>query len=90
MQKENGNYLYRQQMVSDVLNNYEWAGKKQDSIIQMLGEPDSFEEGNLMYDYAKKPFLGGLSTKIEAIVFELAPDSTIKLARLNEGGWDQS
>lgn len=86
--KNDGAYTYRKQMVNDILNNYQWAGVKKDSVIQMLGEPDAFEEGNLRYDYEKKPFLGGFGTKIEAVVFELAPDSTVKVARFNDGGWD--
>jgi hypothetical protein len=86
--KNNGNYTYRKQMVNDLLDNYQWAGVKKDSVIQMLGQPDGIEEGNLIYDYEKKPFLGGLGTIIEAVVFELEPDSTVKVARLNDGGWD--
>ena len=86
--KTEGHYTYRKQMVNDLLSNYEWYGVRKDSVIEMLGSPDNMEEGNLMYDYESKPFLGGLGTTIEAIVFELAPDSTVKVARLNDGGWD--
>src|SRR5688500_14377372 len=86
--KNDRNYTYRKQMVNDLLNNYRWAGLKKDSVIQMLGQPDDIEEGNLMYDYKEKSFLGGVGTIIEAVVFELAPDSTVKAARLNDGGWD--
>lgn len=86
--KNNGSYTYRKQMVNDLLSNYQWADVKKDSVVQMLGQPDVIEEGSLMYDYEKKPFLGGLGTTIEAVVFELTPDSTVKTARLNDGGWD--
>lgn len=87
-ERKDGKYACRKQMITDILTNYKWEGKPKDSVIQMLGEPDSREEGLLMYDYEKKPFLGGLGTTIQAVVFELKPDSTIKLARLNDGGWD--
>ena len=87
-EKNDGNYTYRKQMVNDLLNNYQWVGVKQDSVIHMLGQPDYIEEGYLIYNYEKKLFLGGLGTTIEAVVFELARDSTVKVARLNDGGWD--
>jgi hypothetical protein len=86
--RKDGQYLYRKQMVNDLLNNYQWEGVKKDSVIQMLGQADGIEEGSLIYNYEKKPFLGGLGTIIEAAVFELAADSTVKVARLNDGGWD--
>jgi hypothetical protein len=85
---KDGQYLYRKEMVNDLLNNYQWAGVKKDSVIQMLGQADTIDEGYLIYNYEKKPFLGGLGTIIEAAVFELAPDSTVKVARLNDDGWD--
>ncbi len=42
----------------------------------------------LFYIYDSKPFLGGLATTIETLVIELSADSTVKDARLNDGGWD--
>jgi hypothetical protein len=85
---DDGSYAYRKQMVNDLLNNYKWSGLTKDSVIRMLGKPDDTPEGTLMYDYEREAFLGGLGTSIEAIVFELAPDSTVRLARKNDGGWD--
>ena len=70
------------------MNNFQWAGLTKDSLIRLLGEPDDREEGNFMYTYEKKPFLGGLGTSIEAIVFEFSPDGRVKLVRKNDGGWD--
>jgi hypothetical protein len=83
-----GHYTCRKQMVNDILTNYNWKGVHKDSVISMLGQADAFEEGGLLYVYDKRPFLGGLGTSIEAIVFELSPDSIVKVARLNDGGWD--
>lgn len=88
MEKVKGNYPHRKQMVKDLLTNYKWAGVSRDSVILMLGKEDVIEEGNLTYYYDSRPFLGGLGTSIEAVVFELAPDSSVKVARLNDGGWD--
>jgi hypothetical protein len=86
--RQDGNYSYRKLMVNDILHSYHWAGVSRDSVIQMLGKPNDVEEGNLIYTYDQEPFLGGLGTSIESIVFELAPDSTVRLARFNDGGWD--
>ncbi|MGB8191153.1 MAG: hypothetical protein WCF67_04495, partial [Chitinophagaceae bacterium] len=49
-EKSGGNYKYRKHMIKDLLNNYQWAGIKRDSVIKMLGEPDGLDEGNLLYD----------------------------------------
>jgi hypothetical protein len=87
-ENKDGQYTYRKQMITDLLTNHKWEGMQKDSVIQILGAPYSREEGLLMYDYEKTPFLGGLGTRMEALVFELNADSTIKTARLNDGGWD--
>jgi len=85
---KDGDYAYRKQMVKDVLKSYQWTGIKKDSVIQMLGQPDDASDGNLSYYYQTEPFLGGFGTAIESIVFELTPDSTVKVARFTEDGWD--
>ena len=86
--RQEGAYPYRRQMVTDVLKNYQMKGASKDSVIRFLGQPDAFEEGNLRYDYEYSKFLGGLGTKIGAVVVALAADSTVKEVRLNDGGFD--
>ena len=86
--KKDHQYTFRKHMIHDLLKNYQWGGIKKDSVIIMLGQPDDIDGGNLMYSYDRRPVLGGLGTTIEAIVFELAPDSTVRIARLSDGGWD--
>jgi hypothetical protein len=87
-EKEHNKYVHRKYMINDLLKNYRWSGVPKDSVTNMLGQPDNTEEGHLVYTYESRPILGGLGTKIEAIVFELNADSTVKVARENDAGWD--
>ena len=81
--KEDGNYIYRQQMINDLLKNYNWAGIKKDSVIRLLGEPDGTEEDIFMlYNYKQKHF-GSFPLSTSQLVIELNADSTVKLARKN-------
>ena len=54
-EKKDDQYVYRKQMINGLLKNYQWTSVQKDSVIQMLGQPDAIEEGNLMYDYKKSP-----------------------------------
>ncbi|MDB5200492.1 MAG: hypothetical protein JWO92_2455 [Chitinophagaceae bacterium] len=81
--KDDGSYTYRKQMVNDLLNNYKWSGVKKDSVLKLLGEPDGVEENIFMlYNYNQK-HLGFFPLSTKSLVFELAADSTVKLARTN-------
>ena len=82
----NGDYTFRSQMVKDILKNYNWAGVKKDSLLQMLGQPNLVEEGSFVYYYEMKP--GFIGSSIEAIKFQVAADSTIKKAGYSEDGFD--
>jgi hypothetical protein len=82
-EKKGDSYTYRKQMVKDLLHHYKWSGITKDSLVQMLGQPDKVDipEGLFMYDYNSQP--GFIGTTIEALVFEMNKDSTVKLARLS-------
>lgn len=81
--KDNLNYTYRKLMVNDLLDSYAWAGQTKDSLVHLLGEPDVIEEDIfLLYHYEQK-YLGWFPLSTQSLVFQLANDSTIKLARTN-------
>lgn len=81
--KDDGHYTYRKQMVNDLLTNYKWAGIKKDSVVKLLGEPDEIEDNTFMlYDYNQTRF-GFVPFSTKSLVIELAPDSTVVLARNN-------
>ncbi len=80
--KDGDSYTFRKQMVNDLLQNYKWSEVKKDSLIKMLGNPDEIEDDIfLLYSYDHKYF--GQFTKSTQLIFELAPDSTVKLVRKN-------
>ena len=79
--KDDDIYLYRKQMVNDLLTNYKWAGIKKDSVIKLLGQPDEIEEDTfLIYNFNQSPF-GFAPFSSKQFIIELAADSTVKLAR---------
>lgn len=81
--KDGLNYIYRKQMINDLLQNYTWAGLRKDSVIKLLGEPDGMEEDIFMlYDYERKYF-GNFTLSTRSLVIQLNRDSTVKLARVN-------
>ncbi len=81
--KDGATYTYRKQMINDLIKNYNCRGLKKDSVIKLLGEPNEIEENTFMiYDYHQNP-LGLFEFSGKSLVFELSPDSTVKLARKN-------
>jgi hypothetical protein len=81
--KENDSYIYRKQMVNDLLHNYKWPGVKKDSVIKLLGEPDEIEDNVFMLYIYNQKHLGFFSLSTQELVIELTADSTVKLARMN-------
>lgn len=81
--KDDLNYSYRKQMVNDLLNNYHWPGLKKDSVIKLLGESDGIEEDIFMLYHYEQKYFGSFPLSTKSLVFQLASDSTVKLARAN-------
>lgn len=81
--KDGLNYSYRKQMINDLLDNYKWAGIKKDSVLNLLGEPDSIEEDIFMLYHYDQKHLGSFVLSTQSLVIQLDPDSTVKLARRN-------
>lgn len=81
--KDDENYTYRKQMVNDLLNNYKWPGVKKDSVLKLLGIPDDIEEDTFMLYHYQQKHLGSFPLSTQSLVFELAADSIVKLARRN-------
>ena len=79
--KDDDIYTYRRQMVNDLLTNFKWAGITKDSVIKLLGEPDEIEDNTfLIYNFNQSPF-GFSPFSSKQFIIELAPDSTVKVAR---------
>ncbi len=69
--KDGANYTYRNQMVNDLLKNYNWPGLKKDSVLKLLGEPDGIEENIFMlYNYEQK-HLGFFPLSTKSLVIQL-------------------
>ena len=57
--KTGSQYIYRKQMIPDLLKNYTWPGLKKDSVLRLLGEPNSIEEDIFMLYHYEQKFLVG-------------------------------
>ena len=88
VKQDDGNYVYRKQMINDLLKNHHWNGLKRDSVESILGKPDVYEpaEDIMMYYYDNGS--GSIFSGTESLVFELTPDSTVKKARHSSAGFD--
>lgn len=88
VKQDDGNYLYRKQMVKDLLSNYHWNGVKRDSVERMLGKPDVYEPAEEIIMYYYDNGSGSIFSGTESLVFELNADSTVKKARYSNAGFD--
>jgi hypothetical protein len=80
---DGSNYVYRKQMINDLLNNHQWAGLTKDSVISLLGQPNEIEENIFMLYHYEQTRLGGFPLAMQELVIELNSDSTVVLARTN-------
>lgn len=81
--KEGKDYLYRKQMLNDVLYNDTLRVLNKDEIIEMLGEPDRSNDGYLYYMIAQKR-LGFWPLHTKTMVIKLADDSLIDWIKIHE------
>lgn len=81
--KDDDSYIYRKQMVNDLINNYKWAGIKKDSVIKLLGEPNEIEDNIFMLYNVNQNGFGFFPLSTKELVIELTADSTVKQARKN-------
>ena len=81
--KDGLNYTYRKPMVNDLLNNYHWSGVTKDSVLNLLGEPDSIEEDIFMLYHYEQKYVGSFPLSTQSLVIQLATGNTVKLARTN-------
>ena len=42
-------YLYRNEMLKDLISNHSLKGLKKDELIDLLGQPDRIDSGYLFY-----------------------------------------
>lgn len=76
-------YLYRNEMLKDLISNHSLKGLKKDELIDLLGPPDRIDSGYLFYMIAQKRlYFFPLHTK--TLVIKLAKDSTVEWRKIHE------
>ncbi len=81
--KEDGDYIYRSQMVHDVLYNDTIRSLNKNQIIATLGKPDRINEGHLYYMIAQKR-LGVWPLHTRTLVIKLTNDQKVDWIKLHE------
>ncbi len=81
--KEGSNYPYREQMLSNLMNNKEIRALKEEEIIELLGKPDRLDSNYLFYRINEKR-LGWLTLHTKTMVVKMHPDSSVNWIKIHE------
>lgn len=81
--KEGLDYLYRDQMLYDIVYNDTVRALNKDEILELLGEPDRSNDGYLYYMIAQKR-IGFWPLHTKTLVIKLSEDSTIDWIKIHE------
>jgi len=81
--KKDGDYIYRAQMVQDVLYNDTIRSLNKNQIIHTLGKPDRINEGHLYYMIAQKR-MGTWPLNTRTLVIKLKDDQAVDWIKLHE------
>jgi hypothetical protein len=80
---KDGEYINRNQMLKDLIENYEWHGLKEDSILHLLGSPDRIDTGYLFYTIAQE-HIGSFPLHTKTLVIKFSKDSTVLWRKIHE------
>jgi hypothetical protein len=78
-------YLYRDLMLNDLINNFKLKGLRKNAIINILGEPDR-SDGYYLFYTIQKTKLWNLPIPLhtKTLVIKLAVDSTVEWRKIHE------
>lgn len=82
--KDGEAYPYRDDMLSDLINNVNLKNINYDSLINILGQPDRVNEGHLYYNISRKE-MGVVTLGTKSFVIKLKPDSTVEWRKIHGG-----
>jgi len=77
-----GEYLYREQMLQDLVDNHLLHGMKQDSVVLLLGQPDRTDNSHLFYRISQKK-LGLFALQTKTLVIKFTKDSVLEWRKLH-------
>ena len=81
--KEGGEYLYRNQMLKDVLYNDTIRSLDKSEITTLLGAPDRTNE-NHMYYLISRSGIGAFTLNAKTMVVKIADDNSIEWIKVHE------
>lgn len=81
--KEGDNYLYRAQMLKDVVYNDTIRSLNQIELTNLLGEPDRTNENHLYYTISRRG-LGAFTLNEKTMVVKINVDNSIEWIKIHE------
>ncbi len=75
-------FIYRQDMIDDLVTHYLLHGMKQDSVLRLLGEPDRTDNGHLFYKISQKK-LGFFPLSTKTLVIKFRQDQTLEWRKVH-------
>jgi hypothetical protein len=81
--KEGDTYLYRAQMLKDVVYNDTIRNLNQSELTALLGEPDRINENHLYYNISRKG-LGAFTLNAKIMVVKINGDHSIAWIKIHE------
>lgn len=82
-QKDDQGYIYRYQMINDLIKNQTLEGLKKEDAISLLGNPDKIDQNVLTYELLEQKAYGFQLTK-KMMVLYIEKDSTVGKVTLFE------
>lgn len=74
---------YRNNMLKDLMNNYDLHGVNKDSVFNLLGSPDRSDNGYLFYEINRQQ-IGFFTLHTKTLVIKLKPDSTVEWLKIHQ------
>ena len=77
-------YLYRDNMLKDLMANKRLTGLKRDTILKMLGYPNRSDTNYIFYMVRQTLVAGFFPLHTKTLVIEFAEDNTVRSAKIHE------
>jgi hypothetical protein len=82
--RDGKHYPYRDKMLHDLITNYKLHGLKQDSIINLLGQPNREDNGHLFYTVDQSFIANAWPLHTKTLVIKFTKDSTVEWRKIHE------
>jgi len=83
VKKDNDDYPYREEMLSDLVTNDTLKGLKKEEVIQLLGQPDRSDSNYLFYNVAQQR-IGIFPIHTTTLVIKFNKDNIVEWRKIHK------